>query len=569
MKSHSKTILSLALSTLLAVAVLPHTLQATEVTIRTPDGAPAAGAKVYQTFVEPVSQGDMYGGGEYGDMMMMGSYGMMDSMGGMDDMGMGMEMGMDGGMSSQPTPRPTEIAFLDGKPLVKPDGQFYSHYDCDDAGKLDLPPDTQRQQRRPSTRTQASMLVVSDSAISFLPAGTTLKPEIELRSMGKLLVEPQPEVQAERFEVLTCWQNGFAWPSLEQFSYENPKGQVRVDEFDWRFKARFRWFQKSLIGDVVNVPPGEVRVTILPRGSIEKAIQESATTTPAEALFEKLIAGGPSQIVVVGGSSGLTRVPFAPLRSLSCKLSDDQTDHLPQWGDQPEASYRLQPLSQQGIGALQAEELPTPPLSDLKSTATFSRYLNNQRAMRSSFQPARMPSKSSDASLHFELIAPGNYAVKKFTATTDDAVWMPIINWQQMKGGTVCVLGEGSSQLNPAVMKLSLNQQGQITTFQSLFPSVAENTNLNDPFATPATVPAAAPAVDQQVDVVRKLRLDVETTIKRLTEHRLRLLRIEQALQPNRPAADPFGGSTDPFGPDPFAPNPFGDQNSESDPFGP
>ncbi|WP_372899121.1 hypothetical protein [Stieleria sp.] len=564
---------------------------AVDITFVTPDGQPAGGTKFYRTYQDP--------GGEYGmEMEMMGGmgydgggdaegemYGMDMGMGdgmGMGDMGMGggmgggMGMGMDaaamgpgpGGMPSAGSSSAPHLAFVDGKPLqpmTPPRGELLT---AGDDGSIDL--DKGMLVRHRGVRVHSvSALAVHESGFSFIPARTTLSPKVTLRRGGKLIVSPPSGIDASRYQVLTCWQNGFAYPSLDEYKQElNPSQALgkQLDADDWRFSPRFRWYQTAELGEVISVPPGEVRVTIVPR----LADAPDPSDRGSAQWFEWLTARGPSTIVVVSGSSpDPITVEFPVLRSLVLRAPEKGDDTLPEWGDQPSPRYYLEPFHRQSFG--DTPTLTTPPASAVASRSTMAKFLNQRRDERAAYQKVRLPSSTDGRNMRFDLLRPGWYVIIRVGEDGLTTRGIQVIQWEQGDGVATAVLADEKIKGVDGALELAVTKTGQ-----AIFRS-------DQSAETAAEGSADTRRSDaEKLKLVQTLRRDIEATVAKLVEHRKRLMELEatlhRKLSPANPNQDPFGGPgvmEDPFGgpsggADPFGGDPFGGGGgtSSDDPFG-
>ncbi|MCS7470635.1 hypothetical protein NZK35_28625 [Stieleria sp. ICT_E10.1] len=561
---------------------------AVDITFVTPDDQPAGGTKFYRTYQDP---GMGYGGmdmememmSDMGDMM-MGSGGGADEYG-MDegmDMGMGAGMGMDEGYSMdmgyeemQPgdSASAPHLAFLDGKPLQPMTSPLGELLTAEDDGTVELDKDSRRRNRGVGVHA-VSALAVHQSGFSFIPKGTTLSARVTLRSGGKIIVSPPSGIDSSRYQVLTCWQNGFAYPSLQEYKQElNPSQTLgkQLDVDDWRFSPRFRWYQAAELGEVISVPPGEVRVAIVPRHSLE--LEQSKVNT--KRLFKLLTSGGPSTIVLVSGKSPEPiTVDFPPLRSLILRAPEKRDDALPEWGDQPSPRYHLETFRRQSFG--DTPTLTTPPASAVTSRSTMAKFLNEHRDQRAAYQHVRLPSSTDGRNIRFDLLRPGWYVVIKPIEDEMEVRGIPITNWEHGDGVTTAVLADGKVKGVEGAFELSVSDQGA-ATFRSNGSSAS--------FADNAASIQRSDA--EKLKLVQTLRRDIEATVARLVQHRKRLLELEAKLQQNvspvNPNQDPFGGPDtmeDPFGgpsggADPFgggggvpSDDPFGGGAAQADPFG-
>lgn len=572
---------------------------AVDITFVTPDGQPAGGTKFYRTFQDPGMEygmgmmgdmgydGGMAMGGGMDEMMMGGGGGAEGEMSGMDiglggGLGGGMEMGY-GEMPSAGSSSAPHLAFLDGKPLQPMTSPLGELLTAGDDGTVELDKDSRRRNRGVGVHA-VSALAVHESGFSFIPKGTTLSSKVTLRSGGKIVVAPPSGIEASRYQVLTCWQNGFAYPSLQEYKRElNPSQELgkQLDADDWRFSPRFRWYQTAELDEVISVPPGEVRVTIVPRHSFE--LEQSEVNT--KRLFKLLTTGGPSTIILVSGKSPEPiNVDFPPLRSLILRAPEKRDDALPEWGDQPSPHYHLETFRRQSFG--DTPTLTTPPASAVTSRSTMAKFLNEQRDERAAYQDVRLPSSTDGRNIRFDLLRPGWYVVIKPIEGDMEIRGISINNWESGDGVTTAVLADGKLKGVEGVFELSVSDQG-VATFRSNGSSAS--------FADNAASTQRSDA--EKLKLVQMLRRDIEATVARLVQHRKRLMELEGKLQqkasPVNPDQDPFGGpdtmedpfrgpsggadpfgggggtpSEDPFGGSPSTIDPFGGGTAQADPFG-
>lgn len=552
------------------------TASAADLTFLQPDGTPASGVKFYRSFLGGHGEDMMMGGyeelemgGSGGDEMM--GMGMDMGMGyemGMDDMGMG--MGMEGMQARPPRAQPQQdLAFLNSAPLQPLTGGFGELLTSDGSGKVQLGINQGRRSRRITSHSHFAF-AVHESGFSFIPAGTKFSPQIKLRRGGMINVTIPEGIDASKFHVLTCWQNGFAYPSLGEYTdgfdfakagfTEKPK--LEIDQSDWRFKPRFRWFQSAPLGQTVSVPPGEVRVTLVPKQVNGRALEDMN----ADELFELLIAGGPSVIMLFTGAKKETKFhQFNHLKSLVCKLPQISRNELPQWGDQPHSHYRLKHIKHSLSGT--APLLVDPPASAFSSRVAFTEFLNKQRSSRSSFQEMRIATTSDSNQVRFELLSPGWFQIEKLNDDGSSTAGIPIVDWESNNGESIAVLANGKIAGMDGAFQLVLSEEGQIATFRS--DGTAEKlSHIGTRQKTDA----------EKLKLVQTLRSELERTMARMAEHRKRLLAIEGKLLGNNAPSDPFGTPSDLFAApvDPFgggagaAVDPFADGETldHSDPFG-
>ena len=540
-----------------------------ELTVLQPNGKPAADAKVYQFLNERDSNsGGMAGMPMDMDMAMEG------------ETGMGMEMGLGGMMSGEiapPIASPvTELSLLNGKPLQPFDGRYWAEHTLNAEGKTTL---NQQGDRPPSTYSH-SMLIVHPSGFSFIPQGSRVSQKHTLRTSGNFLansinIGQKPGYLTSDYLVLCMWQNGFAYPSCDQYPIREivnqglPPGESTesgVDKNNWRFRARFRWYQTAQMGELIRMPPGEVRVTLLPKIVNGKPLTEA---TAAE-LEELLIHGGPSKIVVVRGGDENQAIHFDAYRDLRCELPDETNDGLPEWGDRKQSEYRLERFDE--------PTLAQPSRDDLLSDLAFARFLNRTREQRSAYRPNRIQTAQTARSLLFSLIPDGRYAVFRKDEGEQAVLWMPVRKHVDQANVSVWQLQPGQPNPEDAVALVPSGAAEQREFPQVMPGSPVETKQANAEADTKPSVPESLDT-HKQLQLVRKLRSEIESSMRNLSNQRTRLLQLERKLQGKAPSNEPFGGPNannramqqmnNPFGNGngaiPPSSDPFG--GSESDPF--
>lgn len=555
-----------------------------EITVLQPDGTPASGANVYVTLLES-SEYENGMGLEMEDMMMGPAGG--------DEMGSGMmEMDMMGGTPSRGSSRPDALSFINGKPLQPIDGTFGKSEQTSKNGTVTL----SNRSRRARTHFSHSVLIRHSSGFSFIPGGSSVKPQVTLRPGGSLTVETAGIADPSRYRVLSLWQNGFAYPNLPEYDaaelFDSGMGMggmememsgssgmgmemgagpyqesatANLNRDDWRFRAKFCWYQLASVGERFEMPPGEVRVTLVPPTVDGTPIEQ----LDAEQLTQLIRYGGPSTLVIVSSAGEEVAVHFDASFTLRCQLPKIQETGLPDWGDQPPPNYELLRVD---------DKLSQPSRADVASEAAFVSFLNRNRKQRSSYQPKRFPTAMKGDSLLFTFLKPWEFTLAEVMPDARSTLFLPVLETQRTGQETRWTLG--TAQSDP----------GSATKTIPAAPSPANT-------ASPSSGNAAADAADvngldpwKQLQTVRQIRLETEETMRRLWEQRRRLQAIEKRLfnaAKNSgvkngffPNGDPFGGgqpdanplpaSNDPFGAppaamnDPFAP---GLQTGE-DPFG-
>ena len=553
-----------------------------DLTFLTPDGKPAAGTKLYQTFLEPSmrSSAGMMGGMEmmYGEEMGMGMG--MDAMEeseemygddyGMDEM-MGMEDMMMGGGGPQ-RPKSDILSFLNGNPLPptsikKPNGNG-AIYTADRNGVLPLDGKTVVRRRGVNVH-RVSAVAVHETGFSFIPAGTRLGSTVKLRRYGKINVRIPETFDSNRYQALICWQNGFAYPSLAEYRvspFSNPEKKSTVNRDDWRFKPRFRWYQTGALGETLSVPPGEIRVTLIRKGDDEPDLSD----LNSQKVFERLTTLGPSTIVVASGrSASPVNVQFAALRTLVLRIPEIKEDTLPQWGDRPRQEYRLSRFIRNSTGG-DSPVLSLATVKEMESQSAVTTFLNSKREERSRYPEARYPTAVQGRELRFDLLRPGWYVLEKLDEQGERIRAVAAVNWNHQEGISYAQINETNTNLADMTFEMVASENGS-TTFRWT--------------QTVANVINNQRSDEEKLKLVRALRKELETAMKRLMEHRRKLVLLEAKLQKSQPSTDPMGdpfgpspaGSTDPFDTDPFgggAPastDPFGDNNPGgvgADPFG-
>ncbi|MEL6110311.1 MAG: hypothetical protein AAFU85_30245, partial [Planctomycetota bacterium] len=432
-----KTSMLCLLSLGFAAIAVAHEAVAQEIEFLQPDGSPAKQTEVFRTAKETRTSGMM--GGMSG-MMEMGGMDMDDMMGGgMDEGGMG---GMMGGSKKRPAPRRRIDFFCRGVQTADLDGGRGSLLA---AGKLKLE-EGQTYKSRDSVRHTSAVLAIHESGYSFIPPNSRVRTQVTLRAPGHIRVETPEGIDESRFRVLTCWQNGFAWPSrnaemLDQGFTTAPC----LDDEDWRFKPRFRVFGVGFLGDDLRVPPGEVRVAIVPH-EIQGTPLEGIRS--GEMLFQHLLLGGPSRIVVVTGrEKESVVVRMTEPKAVTFQIPKSKEASLPLWDGAPETKYFLVPHTRgipwrgsrggvlnpyagrsgmgmgmgmggmeeemgMGMGGMEMGGGMGPPYNDestVESIRRWSALLNEKRLERSTNLQIREASSISEMNVRFDLIHPGHY----------------------------------------------------------------------------------------------------------------------------------------------------------------
>ena len=424
-----------ALWSLLAISLCGLSV-AEDIEFLQPDGEPAKHVSIYRTLDEAPNPG---GGGM---MMGMGGGGM-DDMSDMEDMMGGMDMGMGGGMGMgmgmempgvRNGPR-ARIDLLHDKPLDgaqsagTQDGKLakYSTYKAGD-----------------SIRHSTAFLATHRTGYCFIPPHSRVRSKVTIREPGYVRVEAPEGIVPTRYRVLACWQNGFAWPSTNQeMSEQGLDAKPCLDDGDWRFTPRFRVFNVGKFGEEMRVPPGEIRVAIVPHTIRGKSLE---MVDSGDLLFDHLIHRGPSKIVVVTGREKETVVVEMPESvTATFTIPKPPEGSLPDWEDAPETQYFLIPENQQlparwkktiatddpfggdelGMAEM-GDPFDEPGETGLQSIRRWSTVLNEMRSQRSSVMQIREASSISETTVRFDLIPPGNY---RFIRVEEDAL---VTHYQQV-----------------------------------------------------------------------------------------------------------------------------------------
>ena len=517
---------------------------ADEVLILQPDGKPAVGATVFQTHLGSQMYADMEMGMAMEDEMHGGSGMMMGAGGYGEEM-----MGMDGeGMSAT---IPTSFSFINGKPLQSMDGSWGTMSKADDAGKAEI----NTVQGRPYA---GSILALHSKGYSFVPRGSRNTGQITLRQGGSLIIDVPEGVDASRYQCLACWQNGFAWPSIEMINFSTPP---KFKLGDWRFKPHFKLFRTAKLGESFEMPPGEVRVTIVPMKWQGKNLDELDTET----LTKVLHSGGPSQIALVSQAQDLPqRLDFGLLAELAFQAPKQISGSLPDWGDQPTFTYTLSDQARSAgmsaglddmgsyedafAGGLQKVNVPAPNARDISTMSAFLSFLNRSRESRSGYSDERIPSRVTDQQMvHFGLVPPGSYRFERRQIGEQASQPMKLNGWQAKGSQLVGIIGGGST--NPKQSIFQLDRNGSKLRITSTAGTASTG--------TASTGDASTGDADQnqsrtnglsvgERNRIRQLRVEIEGTIERLVKYRRKLLELEQsasAVMPDEPYGqdDPFG----------------------------
>ncbi|MEO1526221.1 MAG: hypothetical protein AAFX06_12345 [Planctomycetota bacterium] len=406
---------------------------AEEIEFLQPDGSAAKDLDVYRTVVE--SHGSA--GGDMMGMMMGGGMDEMDAGGGLGGMGMG------AAGTGKASPR-TRIDFLGTNPL---DGALAERVSLTD-GKLKL----EREhtfKSKDSVRHAGPLLAVHATGYCFIPPNSRLRSKVKLREPGTIRVQTPTGLDVKRFRVLTCWQNGFASPSTnEEIAKQGIQAPPCLDDNDWRFTARFRVFNVGELEQDIRVPPGEVRVAIVPH---EIQGTPLGKIRSGESLLKHMLHRGPSRIVVVTGrEKEPVVVHMLEPKAVTFKIPKSKESSLPLWDGAPETKYYLVPQvvdlpkrwTQQGSGMgdpfdtgmgmgsmgmggmgmggdMDDPFAQGPPESRLESIRRWSALLNDERPKRSFAWQIREASSITETTVRFDLIQPQYY---RFIRVDDDSL---------------------------------------------------------------------------------------------------------------------------------------------------
>ncbi|MEO1614444.1 MAG: hypothetical protein AAFV88_01255 [Planctomycetota bacterium] len=500
----------------------------------------------------------MMGPGDYG--MGMGGMGM----GGMDDMGGGMGMGGSFDMrSSDP------IALLGGEWSEGTPIGLASRFRSDDDGTVTVPklvlyrsPDGIRQ-RFPA-------IAVSEAGFAFVPTKTKVDVPIRLRDWATIQVKAPKGCDPAEYGVLACWRNGFAYPSLfdSESGLQQSAMAAGVDSEDWRFAPKFEWFQTGEFDAKLRFPPGEVRITVVPKRALAKGVTEDGRSklTRAE-LQEWLMAGGPTQSVLLPSDETETKqISFGPtMKQLLIAPPKSSSAMLPQWGSKPEVEYRLYPVFKM---RMQEDDVVTHTYTDpmvypsapiLESAEAISQFLFKTRAERSAFQPFRLSETTDSGLVAFNHLQPGWYALKRRVGEGDWQFDTAITGWGKMKDRYQAETERSSGAIEDAVFRVTETSNGQVTI------QVPAKTAKEVKHAGPPRTAGSQPSTQhERLKQIRSLRADVEKSLERMRVHLEKLKAMEQEIAGD-PAFDPFGGYVQPSGM--TTENPLDSPKGEGNPF--
>lgn len=352
----------------------------------------------------------------------------------------------------------------------------------------------------------------------------------------------------------------------------------------WRFEPIFEWYQTGGFGKEIRMPPGEVRLTLIPKS----LISQERTDLSRSQLQQLSRIGGPTMLTLLAGSDlkplnieftqgsdfhVLTkRQSFtSPSASAVGNIEDKSMRSMPQWGDQIEEQYRVQRLVRKPTGGLQPAVLASVDESILRSNASASYFLNRERTKRSAFQSHRVARPVGEGRVRFDMMSPGVYQLQH---RVDRGAWTETAGLEATQSDQF-VLSSASSRnrfVQISDTRLSLVEEGSVTSSKS---GPVQSQDFNREVSSVS-----------KLSQIQTLRAELEQTIKRLLAHRKKLLEMERGLGvKSAEQADPFGspgaGDGDPFGgsntfesenpfvsdsDDPFASdaNPF---ESKDDPF--
>ncbi|WP_372722198.1 hypothetical protein [Novipirellula sp.] len=445
---------------------------------------------------------------------------------------------------------------------------------------------------------------------AFVPWTSNLVKKIQLREPATLTFSVPRHYAADRYVVLAVWTNGFVYP---QFPHEQPiplssqkdgvpGGESFRDETgpgtaDWRFHWFVSYWQVAPLTEPeekdadgfhtasVTMPPGEVRVTLVPKERFEE-VQHSV-----KLLNQLSLTGGPSRIVVArsGKTASTDDTPVA--------LVENGAVDLEIHGDLTEAAMPDWSSDEQLIVLTRISDTSQKP--NLTHADDYVRWANSTRDERSEYRPLGIVAHlTADGTYLAVGLLPGEYqawkvAKSKLERGTEFRRALPI------ELLTAIPAGPTTNGITPLKITAKLDTPSSSNTFKlpTINQGSARQSVGDDPFAAPntngtkyygkRTVGSYAPAIEPSAAArerkrrilmlakqIQEMDRRVEVAKHMLTE----LMREENMIPARDPFADPFTEKADPFGgdpfgggpaanADPFAADPFGGSSAKVDPF--
>ena len=438
---------------------------------------------------------------------------------------------------------------------------------------------------------------------AFVPPSTHLVKKIQLRESARLTFSVPRHYAADRYVVLAYWTNGFVVP---QFPFEilqlggvKPAmssgggggfagggpvaGETGPGTSDWRFHSYVSYWQVAPLTEPeekdadgfhtasLTVPPGEVRVTLVPKDRFEEAQHNPQ-------LLEQLsLTGGPSRIVVARSrkTASTDDTPIA--------LVDDEAVDLAIYGGLTEAAMPDWSSDEQLIVLTRISDTSLKP--NLKHADDYIRLADSTRQERSEYRPLGIVAHLTAGETYLAVgLLPGEYQAwkvpkSKLEQGTDFRRALPIERTQIgiIRSKTTGIL------MRKATAKIGSSSSSNSFVLSVPVPGSARQSVGDDPFAAPdtngtkyygkRTVGSYAPAIEPSAAArerkrrilmlakqIQEMDRRVEVAKHMLTE----LMRQENMIPTPTPFDDPFTEKADPFGGDPFG----GVPANSADPFG-
>ncbi|GAA5506205.1 hypothetical protein [Novipirellula caenicola] len=438
---------------------------------------------------------------------------------------------------------------------------------------------------------------------AFVPPSTHLVKKIQLRESARLTFSVPRHYPADRYMVLAYWTNGFVVP---QFPFENPQlggvkpvmssgggggfssggpvaGETGPGTSDWRFHSYVAYWQVAPLTQPeakdadgfhtasVTMPPGEVRVTLVPKDRFEE-VQHNPH------LLEQLsLTGGPSRIVVAR-----TR-KTASTENTPIPLVDDGAVDLAIYGGLTEAAMPDWSSDEQLIVLTRISD--TTQKTKLTHSDDYIRLADSTREERSKYRPLGIVAHPTAGETYLAVgLLPGEYQAwkvpkSKLEQGTDFRRALPIERTQIgiIRSKTTGIL------MRKASAKIGSSSSSNSFVLSVPVPGSARQSAGDDPFAAPVEKPSESDVAKERkrrIQMLAKQILEMDRRVQ-VAKHMLTELMREENMIPARdPFDDPFGGNADPvdpFGTDPFSAKPMKDpfaaprspQSPADDPFAP
>ena len=271
------------------------------------------------------------------------------------------------------------------------------------------------------------MILGQKDEVAFLPPGLSNN-VIQLRPMARIVVllrlPTDDPFSSTAYSVLAWWNNGFAVPHQPGSLGYSQSGSV---DGSWKFRSHFEVFQAVRIDAnpfgsdhptaVLYVPPGEVRLTIVPTNQLPAFTHAEGASSetplgPAGTVAEPDVShlqnlalfAGPSHVIAVG-SGGTEAVSFDHcVHSVRLRATAPRQP-LPEWDESSDEN--------QAVVLVRQVDLPGDETVSVEpGSPEHESILRTNRPLRSKLPPVRMGRRGSDGAYRFDLLCPGTYQLR-------------------------------------------------------------------------------------------------------------------------------------------------------------